>query len=132
MIENISILLEFNSLPIQEIFYNLSKNENLNLLVFIEEICEKIDKTKDYEFVYSTSLNTLKEKYIDSEDKEYLIGFFSLLGKSDLNGQLSNCKLYKTFFKNKLSIVEKTESEKCKTSIALIIGAGLCLSILIL
>ena len=108
------------------------KNESLYLLEFIEEICKKIDISSDFEFVYSSSLNSLKEKYIDGEDKEYLLGFFSLLGKSDLNGQLSNCKLYKTFFKNKLNIVEKTEGEKCKTSIALNLGAGLCLSILIL
>ena len=132
MIENISILLEYNSLPIQEIFKCLLKNESLYLLEFIEEICKKIDISSDFEFVYSSSLNSLKEKYIDGEDKEYLLGFFSLLGKSDVNGQLSNCKLYKTFFKNKLNIVEKTEGEKCKTSIALNLGAGLCLSILIL
>ena len=132
MIENISIYLEYNSLSIKDIFYVLSNSNNYDLLVFLTPIYNKVSVSTDFNIAYQSLISNLKLGYIDSEDKSLLLGFFSLLGKSDIKGQLSNCNLYKTFFSKKLKVLEETQNEKCKVCFALYIGIGLCLSILIL
>ena len=43
--------------------------------------------------------------YLKKEDKENLINYFSLFGKSDLNGQIINCRKYKAVFKNRLDCI---------------------------
>ena len=59
-------------------------------------------------------------------------GFLSMLGKSDLSGQLMNCKMYSEFFKGKLNSLEKSENNKCKSAVALVMGVTLTAIILIL
>lgn len=126
LIENIKILIEYQGADVNNIFYQLSKSNNYNLLDFVLPISEKVKEIDLY----------IKEKQdfqnLDKEDSDNMKGFLSMLGKSDIAGQISNCELYKAFFQNKLDILEKNEKSKCKNISALTIGVGLILSILII
>lgn len=129
MIENTKILVEYKAVSTAEIFKTLSKGDGYRLLPFLAEINKRITNGKDYEKAYTAVLS--EKSFIgelDCEDIEYLKGFFSMLGKSDINGQISNCLIYSEFFKKKLNLLESRETERCKTAAALSMGlaAGIC------
>lgn len=132
MIENIEILLSYNSLSVQEIFKLLSQNEIFNLLTFIKYINESME-IKENKYVLSTcNLEYINSNlYLKQDDKENLINFFSLFGKSDLNGQIMNCRKYKDIFKSRLDYIEKNEQKECKSISVLIVGIGILIIILL-
>ena len=132
MIENIEILLSYNSLSSQEIFKLLSKNNIYNLLTFIKKINENMEVKENSYVLSSCNLEYINSNlYLKKDDKENLINFFSLFGKSDLNGQIMNCKKYKEIFKNRLDYIEKNEKNECKSISVLIVGIGILIIILL-
>lgn len=133
MIENIGILLQYSGISVEEIFKNLSVSSNYGLLPFVKEIHKRLGMLIEYEKAYQDVLSErVFTKYLDSEDCEFLRGFLSMLGKSDLSGQILNCKMYSEFFKSKLNALEKSENNKCKSYVALIFGATLSVIIFII
>ena len=132
MIENIEIFLSFNNLSVTEIFKRISENDSYNYLTFIKEIYNNIQSGQSIYILSDKNVKFIKKnKNLNDNDKENLISFFSTLGKSDLNGQIINCKTYKEIFKKTLNNLEKNESFECKSTGTLIIGAGILLIILI-
>lgn len=130
MIENISILLQYNNLTVDEIIEYIFNSNNYSLLFFIDDLYRL---EGDFDTKYAKSINGRElSKSFDEEDKEFLLGFFSMLGKSDLNGQISNCKMYKELFSKKLEELENAEQIKCKNSLAIYMGLGLGISIIII
>ena len=133
MIENIEIYISYNNVSISELFLILNESCMYTDLHFIQSILHNIN-CDSTEIV----LNDITSKCIDSSmifdvnDKEYIKGFLSMLGKSDVNGQILNCKRYKEIFKNKLCFLEKKEQDKCKCVSTLVIGMGLLLAIIII
>lgn len=133
MIENIEILLSYNNLSVNEIFRILSKNKTYYLLTFINKINENFLTNENYYLLNNCNIISIKDNcYLNSEDKEILINFLSLLGKSDLNGQLINCKTYKDIFKKRLKENEIKELKDCKSSGMLILGIGFLIIIMVI
>ena len=131
MIENIEILLHQHNIDTEEIFKILSMNNNYNLLTFIKPIYENMSIDKNI-LSNSNLLYIKNNKYFNEEEKELIINFFSLLGKSDLNGQLMNCKTYKELLKKRLKENETKELTECKNSSILVFGIGFLIVILII
>ena len=133
MIENIEILLLYNNLSIKEIFKQLSNNNTYHLLTFINKINENMENKENEYFLSNNNINHIQNNcYLNNEDKETLINYFSLLGKSDLNGQIINCKTYKDIFKKKLKENELKEIKDCKSSGMLILGVGFLIVIMLI
>lgn len=132
MIENAEIMLQYRSLSLEELFANLSLSSNYNLLLFIKEINKQLSAGKDYEALYEDAIeDILLTKTYDNEDRSYMRGFLSMLGKSDVSGQIANCKMYKELFKIKLDALQNNENSKCKSMSALIMGVGIMISLII-
>lgn len=131
MIENIEILLHQYNIDTEEIFKILSMNNNYNLLTFIKPIYEIMSFDKNV-LNKSNLLYIKNNKYFNEEEKELIINFLSLLGKSDLNGQLMNCKTYKELLKKRLKENEDKELTECKNSSILVFGIGFLIVILII
>lgn len=131
MVENIEILLTQNNINVEEILKTLTLNNNFYLLTFINHINENMKYDKNISSKANIS-HINKNKIFNSEEKEIIINFFSLLGKSDLNGQLIHCKTYKDIFKKMLNENELRESIDCKNSSILIFGIGFLIVILII
>ena len=133
MIENIEILLNYNCLSVSEIFNRLSESDVYLYLSFIKNINNNI-KTGTSDYILSNeNIKVIQDNlYLSKTDKDNLISYFSILGKSDLNGQIANCKTYKEIFKKILIDLEKEETSQCKCTGTLIIGAGILLIILII
>ena len=130
LVENIKILIEFKSTSITEIFDIICNNESFNCLTFLSDIRFGVnDYHKTLEKVFSNK-NLL---YIfDCEDVEYMKGFFSMLGTSDVSGQVLNCDLYKKLFEKKYSQLSSNEKSKCRCIFTLTIGFGLLISIIMI
>lgn len=132
MVENIEILLSYNNLSTNEIFNILSTNNSLTTLDFIGKISSNLsNEISDYVLSEKNKNILLDNKYLDKNDKDNLINFFSAFGKSDLNGQLNNCKTYKDIFKKSVNKLEKNENKDCKSIGTIILGLGILLIILI-
>ncbi len=130
LIENIEILLSYNNLSVNEIFRILSENKSYYLLSFINEVSKSI--SNNTYILYEENVKRIFDnKYLNKNEKESLIDFLSMLGKSDLNGQIINCKTYKEIFKKKLNDYEINEQKNCKTSGTLIVGIGFLIIIMI-
>lgn len=131
MIDSIEIYLTYEVLSIYEIFIKLKNCEQLHKLGFIDLY---IDDCNNNNCIMNTSvLNYINNwKYVDEQDKENIKGFLSMLGKSDLNGQIINCKMYRDLFKRKLEQLELNENTKIKSTLAIIIGIGIIISIVIM
>lgn len=133
MIENTKILLEYNNLSVNEIFNSLSLTDNYNLLSFISNIKMKIGMGIDYDEAYKSAVeNIVLTADYDSQDRGYMKGFLSMLGKSDISGQIVNCELYKEFFRKKLEILENEENNRCKTAAVCSLGVGVIIIILLI
>lgn len=131
LVENIKILIEYRNLSIEEIFDNISASDNYDLLIFIKDLKRGIDNQ------YYDNLNKVLStdsllNYFDSEDIDYLKGFFSMLGRSDTNGQIMNCDLYKNLFEKKLLLLEGNENNRCKSTATLTMGLGMLFSIIVI
>lgn len=131
LVENIKILIEYRNLSIEEIFDNISASDNYDLLVFIKDLKRGIDNQYYENLNKVLSTNSLLN-YFDSEDIDYLKGFFSMLGRSDTNGQIMNCDLYKNLFEKKLLLLEGNENNRCKSTATLTMGLGMLFSIIVI
>lgn len=133
MLENIELLLEHRNLSIDCIFDFLSKNENFTQLKFIDSVANDFENETDYDKVLAKSLEAKENvKNFDSADLELLKAYFSVIGKTDLSGQISNCRLYKEFFKQKLQKLESEENMKCKSAGTFIVGTGVLFIIILI
>ncbi len=133
MLENIEMLLAHRNLSIDEIFEFLNMNDNFKKLKFIDFLIKEFSMENDYDKALKASLsNQENAKCFDEEDLELLKGYFSVMGKTDLSGQISNCRLYKEFFKQKLQKLESEETIKCKSTGTFILGAGVLVIIVLI
>ena len=133
MLENIEMLLAHRNLSIDEIFEFLTINDNFKKLKFIDFFIKEFSMKNDYDKALKASLsNQENAKCFDEEDLELLKGYFSVMGKTDLSGQISNCRLYKEFFKQKLQKLESEENVKCKSTGTFILGAGVLVIIVLI
>lgn len=133
MLENIEMLIEYRNLSVDSIFSYLSHNSTFSHLNFIDYISEKTSVERNYEKVFDDALSCRENvKNFDNEDIGFIKGYFSVIGKSDLAGQISNCRLYKGFFKQKLGKLEAEENIKCKSTGTFILGAGILIIIILI
>ncbi len=133
MLETIEIYLSYSNSDIYAIFSGLSKKNSYSKLLFIDKIYNNLKNGVDFDDAYVKNLNNPQTtKFLDKNDIDLLKGFYSVLGQSDVDGQISNCRLYKQFFNQKLNTLESQEKSKCKSNIALSIGSGLIISIIFL
>jgi hypothetical protein len=133
MIDNIEILLSYENLNTYEIFKKLHKSNLYGELNFISNIYVDYNTDNDNYILSNKIINCIdSSNSFDIQDKTNIKGFLSMLGKSDLNGQILNCRMYKEFFKNKLEKVEQSEHNRCKSTYTLISGIGILFIIVIL
>lgn len=126
MIDNIEIYLCYENLNIYEVFTKLKNSGLYSELEFINHILSKRDISSDNYILNKKTIDCIDSiKTLDVQDKNNIKGFLSMLGKSDLNGQILNCRTYKEFFKRKLDDVEQSEKSKCKSTYTLISGLGI-------
>ncbi len=96
----------------------------------VKEILSSISKDKDFGFLFNDKISFEKicfencALYIENEQKKSLYDFFSGLGKSDLNGQVEHCNLYREIFESYLLKNDEENRSKIKLypSLSILLG----------
>lgn len=131
MVENIEIYLGYKNSSIKEIFNEVCNTNLYDELEFIQIIKSNINNNCDNVINENILICVDSINLLDNKDKDNVKSFLFMLGKTDLNGQIMNCKFYKEYFKTKLKSLEENENNKCKSISAIIIGLGLFITIIV-
>ena len=116
--------IEFTYEPIKEIFEQISK------LVYLHKdniFLKTVEQTKSLDINSAWNKSVEENFNFNNEDKEILIMFGKLLGKTDKSGQLSEIDITQEFIEKQ---IEKAEQEKNKNSklyktLGIISGVGI-------
>lgn len=125
MIDYIEISIKYQNDDVYEMFKKIKSNNRFSHLCFIDDI-NLIDDFSNYNWTSSKLI--LK---FSSYTCDLLKGFFSMLGKSDVEGQILNCKTYKEFFKEDLTQNQNDRDKKIKTFSSMVFGITLLILIIV-
>ena len=122
--------MRFTYTPLREIFTDISKNLHGKIGIVFEKASSYIEE-RDAKLAWEDAINSI-ELNITKEDKEVILGLGKLLGKTDVEGQISEIDLCLTFLEGQ---IEKAESEKEKNaklykSLGAIAGIGIIIILL--
>lgn len=129
MIDYIEICIKYQNLGLKDIFQHIYNSGKFPLLTFINDF-EKLNFTADFSKYCFKNVKNLN--IFSPYSCELLKGFFSMLGKSDVDGQILNCETYKEFFKEEEEKAVQCEEQKIKTGSSLLFGVIILLLIIIL
>ncbi len=108
IIEEISVLIRWNSLTLNEIAEELSKNNTFSEFEFIKNLVKNC--CSEYSFPKSWEKSVLNDKSFCAEEKKILLEVGAALGTTDKEGQLSTLELYSL----RLEKLIEEEKEKYK------------------
>lgn len=105
--------IKFTQIPLKDIFEQIYKNtEELNIKEFWKNTINELNKNIEIETAWE---NAIKETEINlnKEDLSILLDMGKMLGKTDVDGQVSNLEIATTFIDTQ---IQKAEAEKQKNS----------------
>lgn len=106
MLEEISIMIRFNSLTLKEIIYELENEELFCDFKFLKILKLMLDKPISFPEAWEQAIK--KDDIISESEKKVLIELGFNLGTTDIDGQLSTLNIYKI----RLDKMIEEESEK--------------------
>lgn len=105
--------IKFTQVPLKEIFEQIYKNtEEVNIKEFWENTIKELNKNLSIEEAWENAIKKT-ETNLNKEDLNILLDMGKLLGKTDVDGQVSNLEIASTFIDTQ---IEKAEVEKQKNS----------------
>ena len=105
--------IKFTQVPLKDIFEQIVKNtEELNIKEFWENTIKELNKNLSIEEAWENAIKKT-EANLNKEDLNILLDMGKLLGKTDVDGQVSNLEIASTFIDTQ---IEKAEIEKQKNS----------------
>jgi len=117
--------IRYTAEPIPEIFIEISSNMNSNIGSIFKAASNNMKLVTAGE-AWNLALNT-EVLNIDDEDKNILKNLSKLLGKTDIEGQISQIELTSTFLDEQISKAEreKNKSEKMYRTLGVILGVAI-------
>lgn len=106
MLEEISIMIRFNSLTLKEIIYELINTEMYNTFKFLKILDTRLNETVPFQEMWEQSVKNDDTLSVDEKKLLSELGFS--LGTTDAEGQLSTLNIYKT----RLDEMIEAETEK--------------------
>lgn len=133
LFEIIKIKLEYQQMPVLELFNDILQYDNKSYCFFVNECKNQIlsGKTLKESITYSIELFSSKTK-INKEVKTIIKKISTEFGNTDLNGQLSLICCYIEQLKKVKKEQEKEYESKNKLALNLSVYSGIALSILLI
>lgn len=125
MLEELRLLIEFESAEVGEIIQRLLKNKRLSELGFISDIAERIAVGSDFGSLWESAVEMQHYDFLSSEEKEFIKDIGRKLGKSDINGQINAIKFEKNELENMIRTADDDYCRKAKIyrSLGVLCGA---------
>ena len=130
MIELIETEVNYMNSDIISLLELLSVQKGFNQLVFINDCLSFMKNGEDFDAAWQKAINGFNSA-LNSADKEILLTFGYQLGKSDLQGQLNNCRLHREKIKSNLSDAENRLVKYGNLSLRLPLLFGIMLIIIL-
>ena len=111
--------------PIPDIFMEISENINSNISnVFYEAACKMDVLTAGEAWGLALKMEDLN---INEEDKNVLFNLSKLLGKTDLQGQISSIEMTEDFLEEQIRKAQnlRTKNEKLYRTLGMILGLAI-------
>lgn len=105
-IEYIDTQIGFMNTDIISLLSSVNSNSNFGDLLFINECINNLSVTDSFEDAWIKSVKNFHSP-LKAEDKRILCSFGSQLGKTDTDGQISNCRLHIQQLENQITEAEE-------------------------
>ncbi len=118
--------IRYNSADIFSLVISSAKGSGLDIFEFSENCVP-------FTAFWENAVNSVPKRYgFNNSDKELLLEFGSVLGATDIEGQLKHLELYREVFQNRLSECEAALKDKSRIYRALGLFGGISTAIIIL
>ena len=117
--------IRFTNEPLYDIFHEIAINSKGNVSNLFTIICNNL-KTNSAKAAWENALDSANLA-INKEDRQALKGMGKMLGKTDLDGQISEINLTETFLEVQISDAkcEKDKNEKLYKTLGMVTGVGI-------
>lgn len=125
--------LSYCRTPVRELIHRMALRGEFTELPFLQECSRMCGREVPFPQAWSTALgNRAQLGSLRREDIHLLLAFGSQLGTTDLNGQISLCRLYVQLFEERLIQAREWKSKYAKLYLSLGVLGGLLAWILFL
>lgn len=117
--------IRFTNETLSTIFHEIAMNSKGNVSNLFTTICNNL-KTNSAKAAWENALDSANLA-INKEDRQALKGMGKMLGKTDLDGQISEIELTETFLEVQISDAkcEKDKNEKLYKTLGIVTGVGI-------
>ena len=131
MLELISINLSYISLDTVSILEMLINSDNLKEISFIDICLNLVNRGNNFYNSWNEALNSA-EMYLKPQDKDILLSFGAMLGKSDIDGQIRNCEIGIQKLSVNLNKAKEQRDKYANLYFRLSIFSGILISLIII
>ena len=131
MIDLIESQLSYINTDVYVLLELLAHHRGLNQLSFLSDCLTRMSDGEDFDASWQESLQGFVSP-LNREDKDILCSFGYQLGKSDLQGQISNCKLHRERLSSQLLQARQSFSKYGNLSLRLPFLCGILLIIILI
>lgn len=117
--------IRFTSEPLYNIFHEISMSSKGNICNLFKRICQNL-KNDSAKIAWENAIEN-ETLSIKKEDRQALKSMGNLLGKTDLNGQISEIELTEAFLETQIIDAqnEKDKNEKLYKTLGMVTGVGI-------
>ncbi len=117
--------IRFTNEPLYNIFDEIANTSNGNISNLFNNVCKKL-KNNSASDAWEETLDTVPLS-IKREDRQVIKSMGRMLGKTDINGQLSEIELTENFLETQIIDAEneKNKNEKLYRTLGMITGVGI-------
>lgn len=125
MLEEIELMIGFESAEVSDIIARLMKNKRISELGFLRKVLEEIHIGADFSTLWEDSVEFQQYGFLNNEEKEFIKDIGRKLGKSDVSGQLNSIRYEKLELEKMIRSADEDECRKSKLyrSLGLLCGA---------
>lgn len=125
MLEEVGLMIEFESAEVSEIIKRLTMMQRLSELDFLNKISDEINVGTEFGLLWENAVESQQYSFLNSEEKDFIKDIGRKLGKSDIKGQLNAIKFEQLELEKMIRSADDDERRKSKLyrSLGLLCGA---------
>lgn len=119
--------IKFTQIPLKDIFEQILKStEQENIKKFWNNVIKELDKNFEIEMAWQNAVNNT-ETNLNKEDQNILLDMGKMLGKTDVDGQVSNLEIASTFIDTQIQKAEvgRQKNSKLYKTLGVVSGLGI-------